>query len=342
MGADVSACFPVCVVAMAVAGADPATSLARHEFTQIRMGVPVTITVYAPTEEVANTASSAAYARLRDLNLILSDYDPDSELMRLCRASGPGKSVKVSPELFEVLTESEDVSRRCDGAFDVTVGPIVQLWRKARRTKRLPPPDELAAARKKVGYRHVKLDAGRRTVELALDGMRLDLGGIAKGFAADETLKVLKSHGLNRALVAIAGDVVAGDAPPGQLGWRVGVGPLENAEAPPKTFLRLANAAVSTSGDAFQFVEFEGVRYSHLVDPKTGYGLTRHSSVTVVARDGITADSLSSAVTVLGAERGLKLVGDSKGAEVWIAEAGMAGETSHRSPGFAKLLDDGK
>lgn len=327
-------------VGLCLTGADGAAPLVRHEFTQVRMGVPVTLTVYAPSEEVANTAASAAYARLRDLNLMLSDYDPESELMKLCRNSGPGKPVAVSRELFDVLLRARSVSERSNGAFDVTVGPLVQLWRRCRRTKQLPSEDELKAARSKVGYQYIVLDEKQRTVELRLTGMRLDLGGIAKGYAGDETLKLLKSHGLNHALVAVSGDLVAGDPPPGERGWRIGVGPLENAEAPPKTFLRIANQAVSTAGDAFQFVEIGGTRYSHLLDPKTGYGLTLRSSVTVVASDGITSDSLDSAACILGGRSGIEFLRDApEGVKAWIVEKTDTAETSYKAGDFDRLID---
>jgi FAD:protein FMN transferase len=328
------------ILAACVTAADPAaTEWQRYESTQIRMGVPVTITVYAPREEAANTAISAAFARIKELNDILSDYDPDSELMRLCRDAKPGQPVVVSPELFHVLTRAEDLSRRSDGAFDVTVGPVVQLWRKARRTKKLPDADELAKATALVGYRNVQLDAEQRTVELLKPGMRLDLGGIAKGYAADEAVKVLKKHGLSRVLVAAAGDIVAGEAPPGKTGWRVGIGAFENPEAAPKRHVLLANAAVSTSGDAFQFVEIAATRYSHIVDPKTGLGLTRRCSVTVVAQSGTASDGIASAVCVLGQEKGLKLVESMRHVEALFVEPADGERTRETaSPGFAKLL----
>src|SRR5205823_2176384 len=143
------------------------------------------------------------------------------------------KPIEVSPELLFVLSRAQALSKQSDGAFDVTVGPLVQLWRKARRTKRRPAPADIEAARKLVGYERVRIDAERKTVELQLAGMRLDLGGIAKGYAADEALKALKKHGLSRALVAAAGDIAAGDPPPGQAGWRVGLGRPDDPDAHP-------------------------------------------------------------------------------------------------------------
>ena len=156
----------------------------------------------------------------------MSDYDPESELRRLCDTAGERKAVHVSPELWKVLEHAQQVSRQSGGTFDVTVGPVVRLWRRARRQKELPSPQALRQARELVGYQFVRLDAGRQTVELLKKGMRIDLGGIAKGYAMDEALAVLQRHGITRALVEAGGDMRLGDPPPGRAGWRVGIPPL--------------------------------------------------------------------------------------------------------------------
>ena len=179
----------------------------------------------------------------------MSDYDPESELRRLCDTAGEGKAVHVSPELWKVLEHAQHVSQQSGGTFDVTVGPVVRLWRRARRQKELPSPEALRQARDLVGYQFVRLDAGRQTVELLKKGMRLDLGGIAKGYAMDEALAVLQRHGITRALVEAGGDMRLGDPPPGRAGWRVGIPPLDNPQGEPLSYLELARVAVSTSGD---------------------------------------------------------------------------------------------
>jgi thiamine biosynthesis lipoprotein len=163
-----------------------------------------------------------------------------------------------------------------------------------------------------VGYRNIKLDAKKRTVQLVKEGMRLDLGGIGKGFAADEVQKVLREHGIERALVAAGGDITVSGPPPDADGWKVAIAPLEPGAKPTEQLI-LKNAAVSTSGDAEQYVEIDGKRYSHIVDPKTGIGLTQRMSVTVVGPDGTTADSLTKVVCVLGPEKGMKLLESQKG-----------------------------
>ncbi len=310
-----------------------AQSLERFSFVEPHLGTIVEITIYAPGEIVANEAAHAAFARVKELDWIFSDYKPESEAMRLCAQAGSGQPVKVSPELFQVLKQSLAVSKLTDGGFDVTVGPLVALWRRARKEKRLPTAEEIAAAKELVGWKLVTLSEADQTVELQRVGMRLDFGGIAKGYIAQEVSRCLRERGLNRTLVALSGDIVAGDPPPAADGWKIGVAPLEGANRPPSRLLLLKNCAVSTSGDAFQFVEIAGVRYSHIVDPQTGVGLTRRSSVTVVAADGGTADAWDTAICVVGPERGLPLIENEK-IEALIVQATDDGVRVVESKGF--------
>ncbi len=297
-------------------------SLSRFEFQQPHMGTLFTITLYAPDAAGARVAADAAFAKVGALDRMMTDYDSESELMQLGRRA-VGTPIPVSGELFEVLEKSQRVAELSDGAFDATVGPLVRLWRRTRRAGVLPPPEALARAREAVGWRKLKLDARNKTVTLTVANMQLDLGGIAKGYAADKALGVLKLHGHPRALVAASGDIAAGDPPPGKRGWRVAVGaPVSDAArsnpdqqragsesgAPFARTLLLKHAAVSTSGDTEQYVEIAGKRYSHIVDPRTGVGLTEHLQVSVIARRATDTDAFATAVSVLGVERGLKLV----------------------------------
>jgi thiamine biosynthesis lipoprotein len=249
------------------------------------MGTLFQITAYTDSPHLLGKA----FARARQLDQILSDYKPDSELNQLCRA----QQAIASPELFTVLQAALKIAAQSRGAFDPTVGPLVRQWREARRTGILTPP-QLDA----VGWGKVKLNARTREVRLATPEMQLDLGGIAKGYAADEMLAVLKTLGIPSALVAASGDLAIGDPPPGSAGWRVRVA---------NEVLTLANCAVSTSGDSEQFIEIRGVRYSHIMDPRTGLGVAGHPAVTVIAPKGIFADALATALNVLGEKEGRKL-----------------------------------
>jgi FAD:protein FMN transferase len=289
------------VVLLAACSTAPKEKLTRFEFEQPQMGVPFRIVLYADNETAATSAAEKAMARVSELNAIMSDYDYDSELSRLGRTSGSGQKVKVSDDLWIVLKKAEEISKASNGAFDVTVAPLIQLWRKARREKQMPPPDLIAKAKARIGYTNIIL--ADHTVELTKPEMRLDLGAIAKGYAADEAVKVLRQQGIHHAFAAASGDMALGNAPPGQKGWKV---QLLSTEGATNTLI-LHNCGVATSGDLFQFVEIDGKRYSHIVDPKTGIGLTDRSLVTVIAKDGITADALSTTISVMGAERGFSI-----------------------------------
>ncbi len=182
-------------ILLVVAGPALADSpLSRFSFGEPHMGTWFKITLYAADKQTAQHAAAKAFERIAELDRMLTDYNSESELMRLCQKSG-GPPVRVSHELFFVLKRAQEVTERSGGAFDVTVGPIVRLWRRARRTGRLPDPQQVADARALVGYQRMRLDERAQTVQLLKSGMRLDLGGIAKGYAADEALLALKAPG---------------------------------------------------------------------------------------------------------------------------------------------------
>ena len=306
-----------CLLGLIAASAAFHPSLRRFEYSQLAMGVRARIVVYARDQQSAERACKAAFERIAYLEDVMSDYRPESELMRLCAKAG-GPPVKASKELLTVLVRAQELSRLSDGAFDVTVGPLVRLWREARRTGKLPTQQQLGAARKLVGWRKVIINEKASSVRLTVPGMRLDLGGIAKGYACDEALRVLEREGISRALVEMGGDIAVSDAPPGKEGWGIAI-----ADAPDPKHRRvvLKNAAVSTSGDTEQYVEIGGRRYSHIVDPRTGLGLTSRIAVTVIAPNGITSDGLSTAVDVLGAKKGQALVRKFPGARAYIRSA---------------------
>lgn len=271
-------------------------TLERFTFTQYHMGVDARLVLYAPNLEAAETAGRAAFARIAELDSMMSDYRKDSELNRLCEKAG-GPPVVVSHDLFKVFVRAHAVSRATRGGFDITAAPIVQLWRAARRTAKLPSAEDIAAARKLVGYEKMTLDPATLRVRLAQPGMKLDLGGIAKGYACDEAQKVLRAHGVKSALVEMGGDIVVSDAPPGAKGWMIQLTASPKGEVRP-----FSNCAISTSGDTEQFVIIGGKRYSHVVDPRTGWALTNRVQATVVARDGLTTDPLSKIFALVDAK----------------------------------------
>ncbi len=278
--------------------------LRRFDFEAPLMATTFRIALYADSKERAEKAVDAAFLRIASLNGIYSDYEPNSELMELCNA-GHDKPFKASTELLSIIARGSEIARQTDGAFDLTAGNLTRLWRRTRRLRQLPPEDRLRQALKATDWMAVEVDEAKSTIALKKPGMLLDLGGIAKGRAADDALRILKGHGIEKALVTAGGDMAVGAPPPGEDAWEVKLrvftptGTEEKMET-----VRVKSCGVSTSGDLYQFVEIGGVRYSHIVSPKTGLGLQERIACTVIAPDCTTSDALATAMCVLGPGRG--------------------------------------
>lgn len=276
------------------------SALKRYQYSRPQMGSVFYITLYAGDEAKAEVAVEAAYKRVEAINVAASDYLPESELSRLNRAPA-GQAVKVSDDLFALLARSAEASRLTEGAFDVTAAYAVQQWRRAKRRKQLPDEAETQKAVAMADWRKVQMNAEQRTVTKLNEKVLIDLGGIGKGYAADAALKVLREHGFTRAVVAASGDLAFGDPPPGKSGWDVALRTFESAEDADRfEHVTLSNCGCSTSGDLHQFLELGGKRYSHIVDPKTGLGLTDRIACSVVAPDSTTADAYATAFCVMG------------------------------------------
>ena len=222
--------------------------LARYEFDEPHMGTKVRLIFYASSPEQAEQGRRAAFAAMKDVDDMMSDYKPDSELNRLSRSAGKGPQ-PVSLPLFEVLQASLRTAELSGGTFDISAGPLIRLWRRSRKERQLPSAKEIAFAQSLVDYRQLVLDPQKRTAELRKEGITLDLGGIAKGYACDLGIRALKSQGITRALVDTGGGMALGHPPPGKPGWRIGmIGDSSRV-------LVLSNCGVSTSGDIEQFVD---------------------------------------------------------------------------------------
>ncbi len=257
---------------------------------------------------------------------------------RACARAGEGP-VAVGADLFDVLSLALEVSEKSGGAFDPTVGPLVRLWREARRTKTLPDPAAIERARVLVGWKSVVLDRARCTVQLTRAGSRLDLGAIGKGYACRRAIEVLKARGVERALVQMGGDLVCSAPPPGRAGWSIDTRTGETRTGPNEAAderIEAHDEAVSTSGDDEQFVVIDGRRYSHVIDPRTGIALTTHVRVIVRAQDGALADALSTAAGVLGPDAGLALVASFPGCEALFESRSAAGVERRTTAGFLR------
>lgn len=311
-------CLPATIIGLGMpadaAGDETAPSTAL-QVTQVHMGSKFTIVVHASDHERAARAIDLAFERIHRLDLVMSDYLDESELSRLSGSSGMAKRIAVSDELWPALATAQLVSVWTQGSFDITCGPLTTLWRRARRERRLADAQTLSRAKAAVGYQHLLLRYEDRTAELQRPGMRLDLGGIGQGYAADEALRVLRESGFERALVNASGDIAIGEPPPGATGWKIAVPSVDRTGQTGTDLLLLARCAISTSGDTYQAVEIDGRRYGHIVDPATGVGVSHSASATVIADRCILADALATAACVLPGEIAVQL-GDRLGVAI--------------------------
>lgn len=271
------------------------------------MGTFARIVVVADSERQGRRAIDAAFAEIRNIESRMSDYDPNSLLSEVNRRAVIGP-VPVDEELFEVLAASVEYSRLTDGTFDITVGSVTQLWRKAKKQDIAPDTAALQQARQTVGYQNLILDPENKTVRFAKEGMALDLGGIAKGFAIDKAVQILQQVAMYGGMVDIGGDLRCfGDPPDNANYWLIGVqDPLHSENILLK--LRLDNRAVATSGDYRRFVMIHGQRYSHIINPASAASAQSLSSVSIIAHSAMQADALATAVSVLGPEQGMALI----------------------------------
>jgi thiamine biosynthesis lipoprotein len=276
-------------------------------FSEKCMGTDFKIIIDDTNESTCQKVAKKAFEEAHRLNNIFSDYLAYSEASVLSASSFNDQDdeyLEISAELLKVLKFSRELSKDTSGDFDITIGPASRLWRIARFRESLPGPDKIKNALTRIGFNKILFHPSENKVRLNHKGMLLDFGGIAKGFAGDQMLTLLKDSGLNRCLIDAGGDLIIGQAPKGKPGWRVKIGGEKHPELPS---LSLSNCAVATSGDTEQFAIIRGKAYSHIINPHTGIGLNTRAQVTVIAKNGMIADSLASAALVSGLKSSEKI-----------------------------------
>jgi len=276
---------------------------------RIVMDTVVTITVVSPSEKDAETAINAAFSVIERLDKSLSVFSPDSEISKINKSAGVD-FVKVSEDTYQLINAAIKIAQVSDGAFDPTIGPIVNLWDFVKKVK--PHPDKIRDRLSLVNYKDVLFDDSDMSVKLKNKGMALDLGGIAKGFAADKAVLSLKTSGIKAGIVACAGDIKVFGKKPDMKNWLVGIRSPRGKPEDLNAVLSLNDLAVSTSGDYERYFIINDIRYHHLLDPKTGSPAIGFQSVSIVNTQGVNTDSLSTAVFVLGPQKGLELVNKMK------------------------------
>lgn len=291
---------------------------------QLVMGTFARVVAVAEDSSTAKKCIETALVKIQRVDERMSDYKDDSEISELNR-DGAKRAVRVSESTYEVLQTSIEFSKLTGGAFDITVGPLVDLFHSAEKETVAPSKEQIAQAKLKVGYQKLKLDNQNRTVKFSVDGMRVDLGGIAKGYAIDKAVQIMQTCGAIGGMVDIGGDIRCFGAPAkGKEYWLIG---LQDPNVPsesnsdivipaqagisagePLLLLKLTDAAVATSGGYRRFALIDGKKYSHIIDTKTGYSSDELASVTIISKNATGADALATAVSVMGAEKGLALI----------------------------------
>ena len=275
------------------------------------MGTEVTFSAYTSDPDKAEHAFTAAYDEIRRVEKLMTDWErpgePPSDIVRINKAAGK-KPVKVSPETIEVIEKSLEMSRRSEGAFDITFAAMHGLWKfDEDMDKSIPLPEEIAERRKLINWRDVLVNAKAGTVKLRRAGMRMGLGGIAKGYAVDRCSAVLRAAGLENFMVQAGGDLyVAGRK--GSANWMVGVRDPRGGPRDIIARMPIQDHAFSTAGDYERGFVLNGRRYHHIIDPKTGYPATASREVTIFAPNAFLADALDDSVFILGPKKGMELV----------------------------------
>ncbi|MBD1262339.1 FAD:protein FMN transferase [Maribacter polysiphoniae] len=299
------------------------------------MGTQIRLVLYDSDKEKADSVSVLAFQRIDELNTILSDYLVNSELNLLC-VKKPG-TYEVSDDLYRVLKKADSVSKLTEGAFDVTAGPLIGLWRKARMTKKMPGQTELSIARERVGYNLLQLTAPNK-VRLNVEGMRLDLGGIGKGFAADEVIGILEMNGIFSGLIDMGGDIRVSGPPPEREYWILGFSYFDRQGKECFQKIKLKDGAVATSGSLYQFVEINGIKFSHIINPKSGLALKDGIQVTTISRYAAEADAFASAFSVIGLDPSILRDADYQHLEVFMTNQSTTGYEQWESSGFKQFL----
>ncbi len=329
-------CFQIGFIFLLIAPFSIFSQTSKFTFQRPKMGSPFAITVYADDSLALAPIIEKAYARVDTLNQVFSDYLDNSEINTVAQKAHVWQP--ISADLYHLLKISAHAYQISHGTFDVTVGQIVKVWRKARKTKQMPTDATLQAALQKSGFKNIEINENSPQIRFNTEGVLLDFGGIVKGFAAQEVVDILTKNGFPYCLVDAGGDLVAGKKPSTTVGWKIGITLPNSDKKMMPHFLSIENQAVATSGDMHQFFEHDGKRYSHIVNPKTGLGLTHRRNITVIAPDGTTADWLATACSILSIRKAKRLIKKYPNTALLILENKNGKTKSVQSPQFAKYF----
>lgn len=326
----------VCFCLVSEAGFTQEKLPVGYEYKFPAMGTLVYLKAYHDDREKVSEAFTRVEQRVREIEKTLTDYDSRSETSQLTEEAVKNPT-EVSQDLWAVLQASDRWYRISEGTFDSSLGTLTKLWRKYRRARRIPEKEQIAASLAHTGWDQVVLDEEETQVTFKINDLRLDFGGIGKGYAVDEAFELLSKEGIECCMVNISGNIRVGSKPPGREGWRIEVAGLVRGGKPLQRMI-LNSAAMATSGDLWQFIEIEGQRHSHILDPKTGYGVLGPVAATAVGKTAMEVDAMATVGCILGWEKAMKLA-EMEGIELLIAKRGVAKKVSiNRTSSFPQPI----
>ncbi len=296
------------------------------------MGSPFNLIIASEDSTKAAILAQASFLLIDSFSHIFSDYDSTSELSKLSLQAGNGFQ-SCSPAMWDILMQSKFAFEKSVHAFDISIGPLSSMWRIMRKKQVFPDSLRVKMALGLVGLSNIQWNVLQHQILLPQNGMKLDLGGIAKGYIGQKVIDFLKQNGIGSALADAGGDISMSNATPGTDGWIVGVNLPETTDDLLKKKLSLANYSVATSGDAYQFIEHNGRKYSHIIDPRTGYGVEFQRNVTIIAQEGTVADWLATACSIVSIKEAKKICRKQK-AELFISSIEKGKMVVYQTRGF--------
>lgn len=314
------------------------SQLKKFQFEEKKMGSAFQLIFYDSDSIHAVNLSKIAFLIVDSLNNSFSDYLTNSEIAKINNSAGNGQSINISKDLENILLQSKAAYLKSEGAFDITIGQLTKLWRKSRIEKIMPNKVDLNIKLAAVGFKYLIIDTTKHSAKLLKKGASIDLGGIGKGYAAQKVYDFFVKNKIKKILVNAAGNMTAGEPPKGKKDWEIEIEMPSLINYSNQKIVGLQNISISTSGDAFQFVEIEGKRYAHIINPKTGLGLSYQRQVSIICENAAKADWLSTACYILTIKKALKLA-EKENAEIIIFNNSNNKIKEIKSKGFDRYLN---
>lgn len=282
-----------------------------HIFKKSKFLMDTVVTVTAVGDKkVVEKAIDEVFLEIERLENLMSGFKEGSDVDRINKSAGIGP-VKVDRDVINVIAKAKEISEMTGGAFDITIGPLSKLWGFGEKKEYIPQEDDIKKLLPFIDYRQISVDESKSEVFLNKNGMMIDLGGIAKGYAADRGVEILKNMGIKAGIVAVSGDIRTFGKRPDGKSWHIGIKhPRESEKA--LTAIDLEDSSISTSGDYERFFIKDRIRYNHILNPKSGYPAGGCQSVTIISKEGILVDALATGVFVMGHEKGMEFIESNK------------------------------